>query len=211
MAITQITSAGIADNAVVTAAINADAVTAAKIGANQIGSSELDLTANYAFTGTVTGAGGGITGMDQWRITSNVTSDANPISANLERVDDASFTKIGTGMTVSSGVWTFPETGIWQVFIKFVIYNNNSGDQHGMEIYVSTDGGSSWDQIGGCNAGGSNDGTTHNTAFTAAFVDVTNTSNVKVKFLSNSISQGLIAGDTNQTASGFTFIRLGDT
>ncbi|MEE3254570.1 MAG: hypothetical protein VX199_02600 [Chloroflexota bacterium] len=57
MAITQITSTGIADNAVVTAAINADAVTAAKIGADQIGSSELNLGANYAFTGTITGAG----------------------------------------------------------------------------------------------------------------------------------------------------------
>ena len=52
-----VTSAKIADNAVVTAAINADAVTAAKIGADQIGNSELNLGANYAFTGTVTGAG----------------------------------------------------------------------------------------------------------------------------------------------------------
>ena len=41
MAITQITAASLADNA----------VTSAKIAANQIGSSELDLTANYAFTG----------------------------------------------------------------------------------------------------------------------------------------------------------------
>ena len=67
MAITRLTSlsftddsvvaAAIADNAVVTAAINADAVTAAKIGADQIGNSELNLGANYAFTGTVTGAG----------------------------------------------------------------------------------------------------------------------------------------------------------
>jgi hypothetical protein len=211
MAITQITSAGIADNAVVTAAINADAVTAAKIGANQIGSSELDLTANYAFTGTVTGAGGGITGMDQWRITSNVTSDANPISANLERVDDASFTKIGTGMTVSSGIWTFPETGIWQIFLKFTIYNNNSGDQHGIEIHASTDGGSNWDQIGGCNAGAPSAGNTANTGFTSAFIDVTNTANVKVKFQVNSISLGWVSGETDQTASGFTFIRLGDT
>ena len=40
MAITQITSTGIA--------------------ANQIGSSELDLTANYAFTGTVTGTTQGL-------------------------------------------------------------------------------------------------------------------------------------------------------
>ena len=34
-----------------------DVITAAKIAANAVGASELDLTANYAFTGTVTGAG----------------------------------------------------------------------------------------------------------------------------------------------------------
>ena len=49
MAITQITSLSLVD----------DAVTSAKIGADQIGSSELNLGANYAFTGTITGAGGG--------------------------------------------------------------------------------------------------------------------------------------------------------
>ena len=47
MAITQITTASIVD----------DAITSAKIGANQIGNSELDLTDAYAFTGTVTGVG----------------------------------------------------------------------------------------------------------------------------------------------------------
>ena len=38
-----------------TASFQNDAVTAAKIAANAVGSSELDLTANYAFTGTVSG------------------------------------------------------------------------------------------------------------------------------------------------------------
>jgi len=46
----------ITDGAVTSAKIAADAVTAAKIGANQIGNSELDLTAAYAFTGSLTGA-----------------------------------------------------------------------------------------------------------------------------------------------------------
>ena len=46
----------ITDGAVTSAKITADAVTSAKIGANQIGNSELDLTAAYAFTGSLTGA-----------------------------------------------------------------------------------------------------------------------------------------------------------
>jgi len=54
---TRLRAASFQDNAVTTAKIAADAVTAAKIPANAIGSSELDLTASYAFSGTVTGAG----------------------------------------------------------------------------------------------------------------------------------------------------------
>ena len=50
-----ITTAKIAADAVTSAKIAADAVTSAKIPANAIGASELDLTANYAFTGTITG------------------------------------------------------------------------------------------------------------------------------------------------------------
>ena len=79
-----VVAAAIADNAVVTAAINADAVTAAKIGADQIGNSELNLGANYAFTGTITGAGGGkIVQAQYMKITSNVTINGGPTDTGL--------------------------------------------------------------------------------------------------------------------------------
>tara|TARA_Y100000389_G_C17336890_1_gene451155 strand:- start:43 stop:801 length:759 start_codon:yes stop_codon:yes gene_type:complete len=52
---TKLRAASFQDGAVTSAKIAADAVTAAKIPANAIGSSELDLTASYAFTGTVSG------------------------------------------------------------------------------------------------------------------------------------------------------------
>ena len=55
MSRTRVKTASFADNAITTAKIAADAVTSAKIAADAIGASELDLTANYAFTGTVTG------------------------------------------------------------------------------------------------------------------------------------------------------------
>ena len=56
---TRLRGRSFADGAITSAKIAADAVTADKIPANAIGSSELDLTANYTFTGTVSGAGGG--------------------------------------------------------------------------------------------------------------------------------------------------------
>ena len=56
----------------------------------------------------------GITQASQWRLTSAATGAQNPISANLEEVDTDSYTRIGSAMTESSGVFTFPVTGIWR-------------------------------------------------------------------------------------------------
>ena len=62
----------------------------------------------------------GITQADIWRLTSDksltggVTSD---ITANLERADDATSGLIGSGVSESSGEFTFPETGIYLVSI----------------------------------------------------------------------------------------------
>jgi len=72
--------------------------------------------------------GGGITEADQWRLTTNFTGAAESgIQSNLERVDTDGLGYLGTGMSQSSGVFTFPSTGYW-----YVTYNVNSS--------TSTDG-----------------------------------------------------------------------
>ena len=72
----------------------------------------MDLTDTYNFSGTVTGAGG-ITEADVWRLNSDASTSntRTVISSNLERADNTMATYIGTGMSVSSGIWTFPSTG----------------------------------------------------------------------------------------------------
>ena len=56
---------------------------------------------------------------DMFRLTANQSGGTNAdITANLERVDDASFSKIGTGMTESSGIFTFPSTGLYFVILN---------------------------------------------------------------------------------------------
>ena len=155
--------------------------------------------------------GGGITEADQWRLTSSITSDTDPISANLERVDDATFSKIGTGMSVVNGHWIFPSTGLWQVFGNANI-ETAAVDNVYLKIEASTDGGSSYDSLVqfqqsdsvatyGGHAGGH------------VFVNVTNTSTYRVKFLCGSLggSGAGINGNTNFNFTYFTFIRLGDS
>ena len=64
----------------------------------------------------LTGITAGITEADQWRVSSSFTvSGSSFITSNWERVDSTGWDKIGTGMSESSGVFTFPSTGIWNV------------------------------------------------------------------------------------------------
>jgi hypothetical protein len=155
---------------------------------------------------------GGITEADMWRLTTNITADENPISNNLERVDDASFAKIGTGMSVSSGVWTFPSTGLYQVGFTAAI-TCTTGDTVAFSLDVSQDNGSSFDNVVYGTKGGSgvtgDDGSNINLS---SLVNVTDTSNVKVKFIAASISSGSrVTGFTDANMTSFYFIRLGDS
>jgi hypothetical protein len=80
---------------------------------------------------------GGITEADQWRLTTHFTGDANPIASNLERVDSDGFSLLGTGMTQSSGIFSFPSTGYW--FIRFTAnYYGNGNTGSYMETTIVT-------------------------------------------------------------------------
>ena len=156
--------------------------------------------------------GGGITQADQWRLSANITSNTDPVSSNLERVDDASFGYIGSGMSVSSGVWTFPSTGIYQIFTTMKGNSSSSTDTFKLECYATTDNGSNYDQIGECAIGSESSNSSGQTATLVNFIDVTDTSNVKVKFVASSINAGTtIEGSSTGNKTAFTFIRLGDT
>jgi hypothetical protein len=74
----------------------------------------------------------GITEADQFRLTASVTANAD-ITANLERCDNASFGKIGTGMSESSGIFTFPSTGTYQV-ISAATFNGNGTTEAAMTL-----------------------------------------------------------------------------
>ena len=149
----------------------------------------------------------GITEADMFRLTASLASNADPISSNLERVDDATFSKIGTGMTLSSGIYTFPSTGLYYITMNARI-NHSSGDTVVLDMQVSSDSGSSYDSTGiiayyqtANDELGSN----------SAFVNVTNASTFRVKFVASSITSATINGSTTNNQTSFTFIRLGDS
>ena len=155
----------------------------------------------------------GITMADQWRLTTTFSGDAD-ITSNLERNDSSGYGSLGTGMTESSGVFTFPTTGIYFITYSVTFDQEASG---GADVEISallkvTTDNSSYSEV--CNAVGflnyNNNATI--TVTSSYILDVTDTSNVKCKFaVSNQKSGNRTIGNSSQNQTCFTFIRLGDT
>ena len=168
-----------------------------------------DLTAN-ATMATVNG----ITVADQWRITSNLSGSGAGayITANWERNDTAGFEKIGTGMSESSGVFSFPETGKYMIMAKCNIYSERSGVNYYQFIQIfTTQNNSSY--INQATGYGSHPVQYTRSEMSASFIfDVTDVSTHKVKFRQYTYhGNAFILGSSSINDNNFTFIRLGDT
>ena len=156
--------------------------------------------------------GGGITEADMFRLTADQSGGTNAdITANLERVDDATFSKIGTGMSESSGIFTFPSTGLYQV-IASPQFRSNADSNSYVIINVSSNSGSAYDEVAYVNGGNAASSNNTTSVFGSSFVNVTNASNFRVKFTTSSMgSNSFVSGNTDANYSSFVFIRLGDS
>ena len=155
----------------------------------------------------------GISMAQQWRLNTGFTGDADPITSNLEAVDSDGYGSLGSAMTVSSGVFTFPTTGIWLIQMTVQFHVNADSRTNQLIINTTTDG-SSFGQATKTNAGiaHSQSSHTYNTGSNYFIFDVTNVSTHKVSFSTNvNDNSGTTAGETNVNRTHFTFIRLGDT
>ena len=172
--------------------------------------------------GTVTSGsiGSGVTGFtgikeaDNWRLTTAATGAQSPLSSNLERADTYGFGKLGTGMSESSGIFSFPSTGYW--LIEFTVMSYLTGDNRyiGAHIYTTTNSGSNYYEtaISYSFVQTTQSGSTYCNVVASGMLDVTSISEVKVKFyITMSNSSGLIGGSTNSSTTNMKFIRYGDT
>ena len=152
----------------------------------------------------------GITEADGYRLTANLSSDADPISSNLERIDDDTFSKIGTGVTNTSGTFSFPSTGLYLVMAEAVMSRDATNDNL-MDLQIKTTPDNSTYTTRAVIRCSVTTAPTTQTGFTQTFVNVTDTSNVKVRFAFSSSNSNALIGDTDSTRTGWWFIRLGDS
>ena len=165
-----------------------------------------------AASGTTNNLGIGMA--DQWQITGSPSISADTdtfITADWARSVPSTFNYIGSGMSQSSGVFTFPSTGIY--LVNFICIGQRSGSTRYFEGRINaTTNNSSYTNVGQ-STGHINQvsgGTLSNTNM-LTFVDVTDTSNVKVKFSVIADEALTVTGNSSYPRTSAMFIRLGDT
>ncbi len=168
-------------------------------------------TAHSAMAGTVVvnKKGQGLEASSIWLLTSNLslTGDSSfaDITANLSESSLTGYGRLGDAMTESSGVFTFPSTGIWEVE---AVYNFSGSDGYGRGEIKATTNNSTYSTVAQSQEETDND--EYANISLMAQIDVTDTSQVKVKFTQGGTATSL-AGDSGFMRTGFKFKRLGDT
>jgi len=160
--------------------------------------------------------GGGITVADQWRLTADTSissSSLATIASNLERVDTTTQGYIGTAMSESSGIFTFPSTGVYLVMMNMVFKKAGSSQWLQTQIQVSNDSGSNYNIVSDQETSISqvSSATTSTSATMNSLVDVTDASTFRVRFQVAVAATTSLEGNTDKNYTYFTFIRLGDT
>ena len=162
---------------------------------------------------TPTDTVGGITAASQWRLTTNFSgvSSATPIASNWELSDTTGYGSLGSNMTESSGIFTFPSTGYWHIWAVINFYINGQSLYNSCAI-MATVNNSSYANATDCYTSINTSGTGYASASGDFIFDVTNTSTHKVRLDTAIQNNGTtVQGSSIDLRTGMTFIRLGDT
>jgi len=193
----------------------ADTIKFSTGGVERFGISNSGLTGDGS---GLTGITAGITMVDQWRPSSSftLTGSVSLISSNWERVDAPSgYGTIGSAMSQSSGIFTFPSTGIYYIeYICMLVLTGTGARYCGNRIQTTvnnTNYSTAMETLG--HVGLSNSFGAYNTTTSSILFDVTDTSTHKIRFSATSIQHAStqVIGNSSSNSTAVTFIRLGDT
>jgi len=154
-------------------------------------SGRVDMTASYVF--------------DQWYLNANHTTDGD---SDITAWSQVAFTGLGkvSGMSHSSGIFTFPQTGLYKVTGSFQQRDDGS-DNFAPMISVTTDNSTYTDVAALVSA---SSGTVNGGSISSSvFVNVTDTTNVKVKFRATSMdAASYVWGSTTEIRTNVMFERV---
>jgi len=157
----------------------------------------------------------GITMADQFRLSANFTTSGATVTG-WERPTDANgnnmrFAQLNTGMTESSGIFSFPSTGYYLIYISAEIYCN-SGDGFGaLELYV-TENNSTYVLAATCATDGGGSGANRGNGSLINLMNVTDITNQKIKTQTDSLNSGSsISGNSDYNRTVITVLKIADS
>jgi|ETNvirnome_2_130_1030620.scaffolds.fasta_scaffold03547_3 hypothetical protein len=175
-------------------------------------SATLDVNGIIDLTGATKTSFPSITTASQWRLTTDFTGGVTPIATNLEEVDGpVGFGVLGSSMTQSSGIFTFPSTGYWM--IKFDTVSSAAARvAYNKSIIMTTTNDSTYVEAAWAMAFNVSSPATYSSSSVVYIMDVTSTSTHKVRF-DVAVASGTTTwmGDTDHNETCMTFIKLADT
>ena len=193
-------------------------ITGISVGGLPDGIVDTDMIAANAVTSAKSSGLGGLTMVEQWELSDEVTvssaSTHHLTGTWAKRNQNGAGTIGASGMSVSSGIFTFPSTGVYKVDLMGRFRNSYGTGRRRVQsqIYTTHDN-STYIQtaLGGANL--SNRGsTTSGSDMVSIIFDVQDTSNYKVTFKINFSNEGRInARSSDTTATCAIFMKLGDT
>ena len=160
-------------------------------------------TGTMALTSDITS---GLSQADEWLLTANHTGNGAITNTYARRANNG-FGYIGSGMSVSSGVFTFPTTGYYLVIVT--AEGKIQSSDYNLYLQVTLDN-SSYSSVARMSMYDSS-GTNYLNMGTNIILDVTDTSLVKCRLSTANSSSGATIYGSTQRRTGLTFIKLGDT
>ena len=150
---------------------------------------------------------------NMWRVTSSATlaAGSSDLTSNWETIDSYSAGVAGSSMSQSSGIFTFPSTGIYYVKGQMMVSRTSDAiDYTGMRIYGTSDN-SSYNLMSTGYTWFENTASIYGMAASETIFDCTNTTTHKVKFNVNREQEVEVHGSNSQNITYALFIKLGDT
>ena len=163
---------------------------------------------------SVPGYGNQITEAQQWRLSSTHTvGSTESFLTSWEVVDNSFYQTIGTGLSLSGSVFSFPSTGIYQIVFHSRIHFSTSSQKYVfMELEVTTDNDFSSTATGivaPIQGGYLSD--SYGSLGSSVVLKISDISNEKFRFRVRSESANTnLQGHTSQSQTAFTVIKLGD-
>ena len=149
---------------------------------------------------------------DQWVVESD-ESVSNTVLTNWTRSSLSDAAPYLTGMSHSSGIFTFPKTGVYRVDFRFGYYKSDYRRYVGALMQLSTNSGASYFDIGRSytHLYDVDSNNTFNTSIVNSHIDVQNASTYRMRFKCEAQDTVTLYGANDDTRTMVIFNRIANT